>query len=114
MKTRTLSIVCIALVSLSACDRPVTREEARDIAEDSATDTSALESRFSELEEKVERLEREQSKDISVLAEITRADMNDGREISAELKRLSNNDEAFIEQINYLRALQGRPPMTEK
>jgi len=99
---------------LTGCDKPITRAEAEDIAADNAPDTSALESRIDELETEVERLSREQSKDISVLAEITNADMKDGREISAELKRLSNNDEAFQEQINYLRALQGLAPMPQK
>lgn len=111
MRTRMLKLTSTILLLLTGCDRPVTRAEAENIAEDSAPDTSALESRIADLEAEVKRLGSEQSKDISVLAEITRADANDAREINAELKRLSNNDNAFLAQINYLRALQGQTPM---
>lgn len=102
------------LLLLAGCDRPVTRAEAEDIAEDSAPDTSALESRIADLEAEVTRLRHEQLKDISVLAEITRSDANSGRETNAELKRLSRNDAAFLAQINYLRAIEGLSPMPEK
>ena len=114
IRTRILMLTGTTLLLLAGCDKPVTRSEVQDIAEDSAPDTSALESRIAVLEAEVKRLGSEQSKDISMLADITRADANDTRSVNAELKRLSDNDNAFLAQINYLRELQGRPPMPVK
>lgn len=72
-----------------------------------------LETRIEALEGEVRRLASEQSKDISMLRDITAADAKDGRAWDAELKRLSDNDQAIHAQIDYLRALQGKPAMPE-
>lgn len=114
MLNRTGGICALALLFLTGCDKPITRAEAENIAEDYAPDTSALESRISELEAEVRRLDQEQSKDISVLAEMSKADMIETREVNAELKRLSDNGDAFNQQINILRADRGWPPMNVK
>ncbi len=114
IKPRMLKLMSTILLSLAGCDRPVTLAEVEEIAEDSAPDSAALEGRTTDLEIEVKQLRSEQSKDITFLAEITRADANEVREVNAELERLSNSVKAFRAQVNYLRTLHGQPPMPEK
>lgn len=101
------------LLLLAACDKPITRAEAESIAED-FSDTTALEARIESLEAEVERLggsDLHHQNQISANAKLSAVV---DRAHDAEVDRLTGNDKAFLAQINYLRALQGLPPMPEE
>lgn len=105
--------IALVALSLSACDGPVTRDEVADIASDYA-DTSELESRIDQLESEIGELKGEnavRARDIATNASSI-ADLT--RWTDDEVSRLTRNDKAFIEQINYLRANQGWGVMPSK
>lgn len=102
------------LLLLAACDRPVTRSEAENIAEDFATDTSELESRIAELESEVSELREQEARLLTLIQANQR--YNEAR-LDASRSSIDDlwfNSKAFTGHINALRQANGWGPVPEK
>ena len=116
-----ISLLACAALLVGACDRPDAEEEEGVSAPSLSPRVSSLEQEVAQLRQEVALLRSEQDKDVSMLAEITRADAeearmdaDDRRSAKAELQRHDRNDEAFRQQIDYLRSQHGLGPMPTK
>jgi hypothetical protein len=110
--------IALALLAiLAGCDQPATKADVQEIADRAAVrdppDDSALQVRVAQLEAQVAALQRDESKDINVLAEITAADAKESAARDAELARLGRNEKVWKTNLDFLLARQGLAPIPE-
>lgn len=107
---RATALIGIALL-LPSCEKIESTEQKASWAEDQAAANfgriNTLEARIEELEGRLEELDSRENK-------ITDAAIQDISGLNDEIDRLSRNDSAAFDNLNYLRALHGRPPIPEK
>lgn len=107
----------LALLLLASCDKPVSREEAEDIANAAvppAADTSAMEARIAQLEAQLSGIRDEQAAQSRYLTATANLVQADDKYFRNEFARHDDNDKAFHAQIDYLRAFHGQGPMPAK
>ena len=107
-----------AAFALAGCDRIESVADQADWAESQAAQNAltierlnaqneVMSNRIADLENEVRRLRAVDVRDLN-------SAVTDMKTINSEINRLTENDKAFIAQIDYLRALHGRGPMPSK
>jgi outer membrane murein-binding lipoprotein Lpp len=107
----------IAALFLAGCDsapQAWSRDEIADIAADQSADTSDLEARVAALEAEVERLRTEQAEDFEHFADLSASFVESGGAWDKSFESLEHNQSLLFEHVNYLRALEGLPPIPKE
>ena len=105
--------VALLALMLAGCDsvpRTWSKSEIAEIAADQAPDTLDLRSEIAILKMQVQRLEQEAARDREYQNGMHKAGIADTDTLNREIDRLTRNDDAFLQHMNYLRSLHGRPP----